>query len=72
MGLASKVRWNKKNSFLAANTQDGFGEHRDKKYPKCTIKYTAVFFMLWAYMSAGGPDIFFRYMASWILSNTDR
>ncbi len=20
-------------SFLAANTQDGFGEHRDKKYP---------------------------------------
>jgi hypothetical protein len=42
-------------SFLAANTQDGFGEHRDKKYPMCTMKYTAVFVMLWAYISAGGP-----------------
>ncbi len=31
MALASMVRWNKKMSFLAANTQDGFGEHRDKK-----------------------------------------
>ncbi len=44
-----------KNSFLAANTQDGFGEHRDKKYPMCTMKYTAVFLMLGAYISAGGP-----------------
>ncbi len=43
-------------SFLAANTQDGFGEHVDKKYPMCTIKYTAVFLMLWAYISAGGPE----------------
>ncbi len=34
----------KKMSFLAANTQDGFGEHRDNKYPTCTVKYTAVFF----------------------------
>ncbi len=42
-------------SFLTANTQDGFGEHRDKKYPMCTMKYTAVFLMLWAYISAGGP-----------------
>ncbi len=25
-------------SFLAANTQDGFGEHRDNKYPMCRIK----------------------------------
>ncbi len=33
MGLASMVRWNKKNSFLVANTQDVFGEHRDKKVP---------------------------------------
>ncbi len=41
-----------KMSFLAANTQDGFGEHRDKKYPMCTMKYTC---MLWAYISAGGP-----------------
>ncbi len=44
-----------KESFLAVNTQDGFGEHRDKKFPMCTIKYTAVLFMLWAYFSAGGP-----------------
>ncbi len=42
-------------SFLAANTQDGFGEHRDKKYPMFTMKYTAVFLMLWAYISAGDP-----------------
>ena len=44
-----------KMSFLAANTQDGFGKHKDKKYPMCTMKYTAVFLMLWAYISAGGP-----------------
>ncbi len=44
-----------KNELLAANTQDGFGENRDKKYPMCTMNYTAVFFMLWAYISAGGP-----------------
>ncbi len=31
MGLASMVRCNKENSFLAANAQDGFSEHRDKK-----------------------------------------
>ncbi len=43
-----------KMSFLAANTQDGFGEHRDKKYPMCKMKYTAVFVMFWAYISAGG------------------
>ncbi len=35
-----------KMCFLAANTQDGFGEHRDKNDPMCTIKYTAVFLML--------------------------
>ncbi len=46
-------------SFLAGNTQDGFGEHRYKKYPMCTIKYTAVFLMLWAYISAGGPGHLF-------------
>ncbi len=49
------VRCNKKNCFLAANTQDRFGEHRDKKYPMCKMKYNAVFLMLWAYISAGGP-----------------
>ncbi len=45
----------KKIAFLAANAQDGFGEYLDKKYPMCTMKYTAVFFMLWTYISAGGP-----------------
>ncbi len=45
-----------KMSFLAANTQDGFGATGIKKYPMCTMKYTAVFFMLWAYFSAGGPE----------------
>ncbi len=33
-------------SFLAEHSQDGFGEHGDKKYPMFTIKYTAVFFKL--------------------------
>ncbi len=42
-------------SFLAANTQDGFGEPRDKKYPMYTIKFTAVFLMMWDNISAGGP-----------------
>jgi len=33
------VRLNKqtKNSFLVANTLDGFGAQKDKKYPMCTI-----------------------------------
>ncbi len=35
----------------------GLVNTRDKKHPMCTMKYTAVFFMLWAYISAGGPDI---------------
>jgi len=56
MGLASMVRWNYKMSFLAVNTQDGFGEHRDKKYLMCTMKYTAVLLLLWAYISAGGHE----------------
>ncbi len=44
-------------SILAANIQDGFGEHRDKKYPMCSMKYTTLFLMLWAYISAGGPGL---------------
>ncbi len=24
-------------------------------YPMCTMKYTALFLMLWAYISSGGP-----------------
>ncbi len=72
------VRCNYKMSFLAANTQDGFGAHRDKKYPMCTMKYTAVFLMLWAYIlldvldrgimahsSEGAPSDFW---AKWILN----
>ncbi len=36
----------KKNSFLAANTQDGFGEHRDKKYPMycCIFDVVGLYF----------------------------
>ncbi len=56
MALASIVRWNWKNSFLTANTQDGFSTNRDKKYPMSTVKYTAVSLMLWACFSAGGPE----------------
>ncbi len=44
-----------KIAFLSENTQDGFSEHRDKKYPMCTMKYTAVCLMLWVYISAGSP-----------------
>ncbi len=36
-GFYGQMKQNKK-AFLAANTQDGFGEHRDKKYPMCTMK----------------------------------
>ncbi len=45
----------KELAFQQQTTQDGFGEHMDKKYPMCTMKSTAVFLMLWAYTSAGGP-----------------
>ncbi len=54
----------KKMSFLAANTQGAFGEHRDNKYPMCTMKYTAVFLILLAYISAGGQKM------SWVMSWT--
>ncbi len=53
MGLASKFRWNKKTSFLAANTQDVFGEHRDKKVPYvyneiyCCILYVVGLYFCW-------------------------
>ncbi len=62
----------KKNYFLAANTQDGFGEHRDKKYPMCTMKYSAVFLCCGPIFLLEVLDILFRHMASWILSNTNR
>ncbi len=51
----------KKNELLAANTQDVFGEHRDKKYPMCTMKYTVVFFMLWAYFTKIGSNSDFSF-----------
>ncbi len=37
-----------KMSFLAANTQEGFAEHRDKKYPLCTMNILLYLLMLWA------------------------
>ncbi len=42
-----------KKQLLAANTQDGFGEHRNKNENE--MKYTAVFLMVWGYISAGDP-----------------
>ncbi len=59
-------------SFLAENTEDGFGAHRDKKYPICKMKYTAVLLMLGHIFLPEILDIFFRYKASWVLSNTNR
>ncbi len=44
-----------KKKLLFSKHSRWFVEHRDKKYPMCTMKYTAVFFMFWAYISAGGP-----------------
>ncbi len=71
MGLASMVRWNKKKRFLAANTQDGFGEHRDKKYPMSAMKYHAVFYVVGLYFCwrswTSCLDTFYI-----ILSNTNR
>ncbi len=61
-----------KYRFLAANTQDGVGEHRDKKYPMCTMTFI-VFLMLWAYIFCWRVlGILFRDMESLILSNTNR
>ncbi len=56
MALASIVRWNWKNSFLAATPPDEFSTNRDKKSPMSTVKYTAGSLMLWACFSAGGPE----------------
>ncbi len=40
-----------------------------KKYPMCTMKYTAVFLMLWGlYFCWRSWTSVFRYIASWILS----
>ncbi len=49
-GLSSMVRCKLKKYFLAANPPDEFSTNRDKKYPMPTVKYTAVFLMLWAYI----------------------
>jgi len=32
-----------------------FGANRDEEYPMPTVKYTAEYDMLWAYLFAGGP-----------------
>ncbi len=60
MALASMVRWNKKNSFLAANIPDLFSTNRDKKYPMSTVKYTSGSLMLWACFSARDPGRLFQ------------
>ncbi len=78
MGLASMVRWNKKMSFLAANTQDRFSEHREKKYPSLIHCTPCVQWIILLYFWCCESifllevlDILFRHMASWILSNTN-
>ncbi len=73
MGLASMVRCNKKMSLLAANTQDGFGEHRDKKVLHVYNEiYCCIFNVVGPIFLLEVLDILFRHMASWILSNTNR
>ncbi len=42
-GTGFYVQMKQKKMFLAANTQDGFGEHGDKKFPMCeSIKYQQI------------------------------
>ncbi len=73
MGLASMVRWNKTNLFLAVNTQDGFGEHRDKKYPHVYYEiYCRMFDVSGPIFLLGVLNILFRHMAPCILSNINR
>ncbi len=63
----------KKTSFLAANTQDGFGEHRDKKVPHVYNEiYCCIFWCCGPIFLLEVLDILFRCMASWILSITNR
>ncbi len=38
----------------ASNETGFYGQMNLKKYPMCTMKYTAVVLMLWAYISVGG------------------
>jgi len=59
-----------KKELLAANPQDGFGENRDKKYPMPEFTYTAGSLMLWACFVCWRS--LFKYMASWILANSNR
>ncbi len=46
---------NKNLAFYQQTLKMGLVNTGIKKYPMCTMKYTAVFLMLWAYISAGGP-----------------
>ncbi len=72
MALASMVRWNKKMSLLAANTQDGFGEHRDKNSPCVQWNILLYFLSCGHIFLLEVLDILFRHMASLILSNANR
>jgi len=46
---------NRKSPFWPSNPADVFGANRDEEYPMPTVKYTAEYDMLWAYLFAGGP-----------------
>ncbi len=51
------------------SSQDGFGEHGDKKYP--IDIYCCIFLCCGPLFLLEVLDILFRHMASWILSNTN-
>ncbi len=52
--LISSDETKQKNCFLAANPPDELVQTGIKS-TSCPVKYTAGSFMLWAYVSAGGP-----------------
>jgi len=55
-----RVLWSaetKKKSFLATNTLDGFGEHKDKKVPHVYNLIYHWIFNVGAYFYAGGPGL---------------
>lgn len=64
-GFYGHMKWN--TVFLVERTQDGFCAHWDKTFPMSTMKYTAGALFILEVL-----DILFRYISSWIKSNTNR
>ncbi len=59
-------------SFLAASTQGGFGEHREKITPCVQWNILLNFLCCGPIFLLEVLEILFRYMALWIISNTNR